>query len=90
MIKRFQFNISGRVQGVGFRPVVFRYSVAHGLSGFVKNTPSGVVIEVEGEETSIFDFISCLKHKPPEQSRIEAITFQDIPLEKTGKQLKKD
>ena len=44
-----KFEIAGMVQGVGFRPHVYRLAVRHGLKGFVRNTESGVEIHVEGE-----------------------------------------
>ncbi len=43
-----KFEIAGMVQGVGFRPHVYRLAVRHGLKGFVRNTESGVEIHVEG------------------------------------------
>ena len=47
MIRR-RLSITGVVQGVGFRPFVWRQATRLGLSGFVENTPAGVVAEVQG------------------------------------------
>ncbi len=71
--------MSGRVQGVGFRPTVWRYASDSGLSGFVKNDPSGVIIEAEGDEAKIAAFFDRLKNAPPEQARIERIEVKEIP-----------
>ena len=62
-IKRISIKITGIVQGVGFRPTVYRYAVDRNLSGFVKNTSQGVFIEVEGSESSINSFIENLPFK---------------------------
>ncbi|MEX0853167.1 MAG: acylphosphatase, partial [Bauldia sp.] len=45
---RMRLEIRGAVQGVGFRPFVFRHARALDLAGFVVNTTAGVTIEVEG------------------------------------------
>ena len=46
--KRVLINISGIVQGVGFRPFIFNLAKKHHISGWIKNTSSGVKIEAEG------------------------------------------
>ena len=85
MNKRIILNITGRVQGVGFRPTVYRYATEHGLSGYVKNTPSGVIIEVEGEAEHINRFFEELKNNPPRQARIQDIRSKNItPTGSTG------
>ncbi|HTS17752.1 MAG TPA: carbamoyltransferase HypF [Verrucomicrobiae bacterium] len=63
-------KVSGRVQGVGFRPTVFRYATQFGLCGYVCNTPQGVVIEVEGEELIVGAFFHQLASAPPQQAQI--------------------
>ncbi len=78
--KRIRMHVSGRVQGVGFRPTVFRHALSHALSGFVKNTPSGVVIEAEGSEADISNFVDKLKTTPPRQANIESIRIEEIHL----------
>jgi len=71
--------VTGRVQGVGFRPTVYRQATALGLSGFVRNTPSGVVIEVEGAEQAVDRFVAQLQAEPPRQARIEALQVSAMP-----------
>ncbi|MBN1278417.1 MAG: acylphosphatase, partial [Chlorobiaceae bacterium] len=47
---RRRATVSGIVQGVGFRPFVYRLAIAIGLDGFVRNTASGVLLEVQGDQ----------------------------------------
>ncbi len=78
--KRIHAEISGRVQGVGFRPTVYRQATALGLAGFVRNTPSGVVIEAEGDAAAVDRFVAQLQAEPPRQARIEALQIKDVPI----------
>ncbi|MDD3726053.1 MAG: carbamoyltransferase HypF [Candidatus Ratteibacteria bacterium] len=71
--KRTRVSIEGRVQGVGFRPTVFRYAVENNLTGFVCNTTNGVYVEVEGRPSDIKEFVEKLKKFPPSRSRIKNI-----------------
>ncbi len=64
-------TVLGRVQGVGFRPTVYRYAMRFGLCGFVCNGPQGVTIEVEGEDLKIGAFFQQLTAAPPQQAVIE-------------------
>ena len=68
LVKRHKILVAGRVQGVGFRPAV--HGIAHqlGLSGFVYNDTKGVIIELQGEEEKIAEFLVRLQsesEKPP-------------------------
>ena len=67
MIKRQRISITGRVQGVGFRPAVYRIACQLGLSGFVYNDTKGVTIELQGAKERIAEFSSRLqsRDKPP-------------------------
>lgn len=67
MIKRQRIFITGRVQGVGFRPAVYRIARQLGLSGFVYNDTKGVTIELQGAKESIAEFSGRLQYrdKPP-------------------------
>ena len=78
-MKRYKITVSGRVQGVGFRPTVYRYALSEKLVGFVSNTAEGVFIEVEGAEKNIKIFLRKLKLQPPSQSRITKISTEKIP-----------
>ncbi|MDO8733949.1 MAG: carbamoyltransferase HypF, partial [Elusimicrobiota bacterium] len=78
-MKRYKITVSGRVQGVGFRPTVYRYALSEKLAGFVSNTAEGVFIEVEGAEKNIKNFLRKMKLHPPRQSRIAKISVKKIP-----------
>ncbi|MEM1950773.1 MAG: carbamoyltransferase HypF [Candidatus Nitrosocaldus sp.] len=67
MHMRYTITIHGRVQGVGFRPFVYRLAIANNLKGYVRNMGNGSVeIVVDGNEHDLERFIDALKHdKPP-------------------------
>ncbi|MHC4532220.1 MAG: acylphosphatase, partial [Planctomycetota bacterium] len=67
MVKREKILISGRVQGVGFRPAVYNIADKLGLCGFIYNDTKGVTIELQGEAEKISDFKARLRgrDKPP-------------------------
>ena len=73
MKTRVRATVLGRVQGVGFRPTVYRYAMQFGLCGFVCNGPQGVTIEVEGEDLKIGAFFQQLTNVPPKQAVIAEV-----------------
>lgn len=75
---RRRLDVTGRVQGVGFRPFVYRLATDLGLTGSVSNDPSGVVIEVEGPSERIATFAGRLENELPPLAQIESLTAQDI------------
>jgi len=77
-IQRKKIEISGIVQGVGFRPFIYRNAVARDLKGFVTNTSKGVEIEVEGETNNIESFIESIKTDAPPQSEITTLKTNNI------------
>jgi hydrogenase maturation protein HypF len=64
-------SVRGVVQGIGFRPFVYRIAARHDLRGWVCNTSEGVKIEVEGEENAIVSFLLELRNQAPPLARIE-------------------
>ena len=68
-----RITVRGVVQGVGFRPFVYRLAHEHGLKGGVRNTSGSVDIEVEGSGEAINNFLSDLKAKAPPMARIETV-----------------
>ncbi len=76
---RVSINVSGIVQGVGFRPYVFRLAIQMGLKGFVRNTGGGVLIEVQGDGTP--GFVERLKAEAPPLARITALDIRELPQE---------
>lgn len=70
-------NIDGRVQGVGFRPFVYRKAVKNDLEGYVINLgDAGVEVVVEGYENDIDNFIKEVEREAPDVSEIEKITYE--------------
>ena len=73
-IQRRRWIICGQVQGVGFRPYVFRLAHEARISGFVANDNRGVIIEGQGPQDNLEHFSKALKCNPPPLARIDAIT----------------
>jgi hydrogenase maturation protein HypF len=82
MTKRVRVTIEGIVQGVGFRPFVYRLAAAGRLAGWVKNTPAGVLLEVEGDEGAVAAFLRCLTEEAPPLAAIHALA--SAPVASTG------
>ena len=76
--KAARISVRGVVQGVGFRPFVYRLAHEHNLKGWVRNTSGNVEIEVEGKEERVRNFITDLEAKAPPLARIGniVVTFQ--------------
>ncbi|MDP2850632.1 MAG: carbamoyltransferase HypF [Sulfuricurvum sp.] len=66
--------VKGIVQGVGFRPFVYREALRYGITGFVCNTPEGVVIEAHGKHCE--QFIKALRENLPVQARIDSMEIE--------------
>ena len=66
-------RVSGLVQGVGFRPTVWRLAHRHGLRGWVGNDAAGVTLSVSGAEADISAFVDELQRQPPPLARIDQI-----------------
>ena len=76
---RKQIAVSGIVQGVGFRPYVYRLASERHLRGSVCNTAAGVIIEVQGPDEAVNDFVTVLPLEPPPLARITGITVGELP-----------
>lgn len=72
-VARLYVRVLGTVQGVGFRPFVFRLASELGLTGFVRNTLQGVEIEVEGATPSLDLFLVRLGREAPPNSAIYSV-----------------
>ena len=75
--KRATIHVTGIVQGVGFRPFVYRIAKSLSLSGYVLNLgDAGVEITVEGEETQIQELIHTIRNNSPSISRIDTLDLE--------------
>ena len=77
-VTRFGVRVRGEVQGVGFRPFVYRLARELALSGWVRNDGAGVVIEVQGTASGIDRFIQRLSADAPRLARVESVEIRSI------------
>ncbi|MCI0390904.1 MAG: carbamoyltransferase HypF [Acidobacteria bacterium] len=70
---RLRVVIRGGVQGVGFRPFVYRLATELGLAGWVNNSPQGVFIEVEGDQVELKSFLLRIEREKPPRSFIQSL-----------------
>lgn len=70
---RLRVTLHGAVQGVGFRPFVYRLAHTLGLSGWVNNSLQGVAIEAEGSQLQLAQFLLCLTRDQPPSSSIQSL-----------------
>jgi len=78
-IKRRRLSIAGQVQGVGFRPFVYRLARELGLGGFVINDTGGVTIEVQGARRTVESFQRRLLAELPPLAHISRCDVADLP-----------
>ena len=76
-----RFTVTGTVQGVGFRPTVYRLATVLGINGTVRNDGADVIIDTDSDES----FIETLKGSLPPLARIESCRTENIPLPKDVK-----
>lgn len=70
---RLRLDLRGAVQGVGFRPFVYRLARRLGLRGLVFNSTSGVTVEIEGDEERLEEFLSRLRADLPPAASIAGL-----------------
>jgi hydrogenase maturation protein HypF len=78
--KAYTVIVRGLVQGVGFRPFVYRIATGLNLYGNVENRTDGVFINVEGDQETIDEFLKLLRDKAPTASNIESVQFTQIEI----------
>ncbi|WP_216828473.1 carbamoyltransferase HypF [Alkalihalobacterium elongatum] len=78
--KSIKISITGRVQGVGFRPFVYSLAIKYQLTGIVQNNLDGVLILAEGEELPLSQMVAELKEKRPRLAIIRSITVEKQSL----------
>ena len=76
--RRLRVRVDGVVQGVGFRPHVYRLATEAGLGGFIRNDERGVLIEVEGPRRELDRFLTRLGTEAPPLARVERIAEREI------------
>lgn len=78
-IKNLHIEIAGIVQGVGFRPFVYNLAKIHQIFGWIKNTSSGIIIEVEGSEVNLNAFTAALSTNAPPLASIDKFLVTEQP-----------
>ncbi len=81
-IYNFKIKIKGLVQGVGFRPFIYRTANIFSLNGNISNNNNGVVIEVNCDNNTLQKFIKSIKQKAPLASHINTIETKKIKFKK--------
>jgi hydrogenase maturation protein HypF len=78
-VRRERYEVRGVVQGVGFRPFVYRLALEEGLAGSIGNDTGGVTIEVEGPAERVEAFRRRLEAEAPPLSRIDSVAVRETP-----------
>ena len=80
LAQRLRVELEGTVQGVGFRPFVFRLAQKLGVTGWVQNTTNGVLIEVEGGVAVVETFLQKLRTDAPPSTAVETMSTAVVPV----------
>lgn len=75
---RVRAKITGAVQGVGFRPTVYRLAQKLHIKGWVENTSEGVLIEAEGLKATLEDFLQKIQTQKPAQAEISEVSVSYV------------
>jgi len=78
-VERRRLEVTGIVQGVGFRPFVHRLAERHALAGHVRNTGAGVDVEVEGRGAALRAFAAALVAEAPAAAQIDGVVQVAVP-----------
>lgn len=79
-VERRRLLYTGIVQGVGFRPFIYRTAKEHGLAGLVFNRPEGVTVEIEGPAGRVRAFIETVRDSAPPLAQISGLTETVVPV----------
>jgi len=71
-------KVRGTVQGVGFRPFVYRTALELGLRGSVWNDADGVVVDAEGEPEALDALAERIQNAPPPRAHVERVEREDL------------
>ncbi len=70
-----RYQVRGVVQGVGFRPFVFRTAERHALGGWVRNDSDGVLLEIQGPPGALEEFILEVRSRAPALARVDSVSL---------------
>ncbi len=83
-VERIRVEVEGIVQGVGFRPFVYRLAARYGISGWVRNTPGGVLLEGEGGRSNLSLFLRDIREQAPPLAAISSLQSRAIAVTGEG------
>ena len=84
MVEALEIHVKGIVQGVGFRPFVYRLAKKYLVNGWVLNAVDGVHIHAEAESGLLDEFVMELSQNPPAASQVREIDLKEVPLQDFG------
>jgi len=80
MLNAYSIHLHGVVQGVGFRPFVYRLARANNLQGWVLNAQQGVAIHLEGSEEALRSFLDQMLSHPPQAAQISDVRVESAAV----------
>lgn len=81
MIEALNIHVKGIVQGVGFRPFVYRAAKKHLVNGWVLNAIDGVHVHAEAESNLLDAFVIALSEEAPAAAVVKEIDLAEVPVE---------
>ena len=84
MIEALDIHVTGIVQGVGFRPFVYRLARRHLVNGWVLNAADGVTVHAEAERRLLDEFAFAIANEAPAAARVEEVELREAPVEGFG------
>jgi len=79
-INRKKLQVTGIIQGVGFRPFIYNQASQLALKGWASNTGDGVTVDIEGSPSALEAFIETVQKNPPINSKIESLTVTELAV----------
>ncbi|HWC26988.1 MAG TPA: acylphosphatase, partial [Solirubrobacteraceae bacterium] len=79
-IRRVRARVDGTVQGVGYRPFVYRLAGELGIAGWVLNDERGVLVEAEGPPAAVHAFLARLSADAPPLADVRRVAAEDVPV----------
>ncbi|HEY1733830.1 MAG TPA: acylphosphatase, partial [Acidimicrobiales bacterium] len=79
-LQRSRLRVTGTVQGVGYRPFVYRHAMRLGLSGSVRNDSAGVLVDVQGPAAAVEELRRLLVDEAPPLARVTGVTASALPV----------
>jgi hydrogenase maturation protein HypF len=76
--RRIRARVRGVVQGVGFRPFVYRLAAEGSLAGWIGNDTEGVTIEIEGDSNAVATFLARLQSELPPMARLDEVILEEV------------